>query len=355
MATLLFTSSLLSIHRQVSLLSRSLSSSAPASAPFSPLSLPSDLRHHLRPLSAASAEFRRRVALASSARSFATRSTSSSINNPNPKLWNRPPKETILLDGCDIDSWVVVMEQPEGDPTRHEIMDSYFKTLAQVVESEAAAKKSMYLASTGKYFWDLEPIFLELNGLFLTKVSRLMIINKHCMRVSNYSSEFEPFINEQAVPYHPKYYEGWLRNNARVTERNGRKDGTRNFDRLRHHLQVRDMLPPMHSQGMQNPPPQGNMPPPTMGGGMPPTSKPWQNACTTKVECPKAAMVDLFVAHCSPPPNLNKTIYLHNLEHLVVLMKMAKGFPTKDEIINSYIQTLAQVETGAGFINLILF
>jgi len=29
--------------------------------------------------------------------------------------------------------WLVVMEEPEGNPTRDEIIDTYIKTLAQVV------------------------------------------------------------------------------------------------------------------------------------------------------------------------------------------------------------------------------
>jgi hypothetical protein len=38
-----------------------------------------------------------------------------------------------LLDGCDFEHWLVVVEKPEGDPTRDEIIDSYIKTLAKVI------------------------------------------------------------------------------------------------------------------------------------------------------------------------------------------------------------------------------
>lgn len=38
-----------------------------------------------------------------------------------------------MLDGCDFEHWLVVMEKPEGDPTRDEIIDSYIKTLSMVV------------------------------------------------------------------------------------------------------------------------------------------------------------------------------------------------------------------------------
>ena len=66
-------------------------------------------------------------------RCFSTRPTTSSLNDPSPNWSNRPPKETILLDGCDFEHWLVVMEPPQGEPTRDEIIDSYIKTLAQVV------------------------------------------------------------------------------------------------------------------------------------------------------------------------------------------------------------------------------
>lgn len=85
----------------------------------------------LRPLSATAITSRHN--LLPSFRAFSTRPTTSSLNDPNPNWSNRPPKETILLDGCDFEHWLVVMEKPEGDPTRDEIIDSYIKTLAEVI------------------------------------------------------------------------------------------------------------------------------------------------------------------------------------------------------------------------------
>lgn len=90
--------------------------------------------HLLRPLHAVAANLRNvSPAPTPFSRGFATRQTSSSLNDPNPNWSNRPPKETILLDGCDFEHWLVVMEKPEGDPTRDEIIDSYIKTLATIV------------------------------------------------------------------------------------------------------------------------------------------------------------------------------------------------------------------------------
>lgn len=68
-----------------------------------------------------------------SVKGLSTQATSSSLNDPNPNWSNRPPKETILLDGCDFEHWLVVVEPPQGEPTRDEIIDSYIKTLAQIV------------------------------------------------------------------------------------------------------------------------------------------------------------------------------------------------------------------------------
>ena len=111
-----------------SLISRSTPSLSLSTASCSTFSL---LR--LRPLSAAAVSVLRHLPQSTSARSFSTRQTSSSLNDPNPNWSNRPPKETILLDGCDFEHWLVVMEKPEGDPTRDEIIDSYIKTLAMIV------------------------------------------------------------------------------------------------------------------------------------------------------------------------------------------------------------------------------
>ncbi|KAI4299680.1 hypothetical protein L6164_033114 [Bauhinia variegata] len=131
MATQIFSRTFPKTLSLASFFSRSLSTASSASR--SPLSALSFL-HRLSPLAVASADFYRYLP-APSLRSFSTRATSSFLNDPNPNWSNRPPKETILLDGCDFEHWLVVMEKPEGDPARDEIIDSYIKTLAQVVGS----------------------------------------------------------------------------------------------------------------------------------------------------------------------------------------------------------------------------
>ena len=66
-------------------------------------------------------------------KSFSARAARSSLSDPNPNYSNRPPKETILLDGCDFEHWLIVVEPPKEDATRDDIIASYIKTLAQVV------------------------------------------------------------------------------------------------------------------------------------------------------------------------------------------------------------------------------
>ncbi|KAJ6816908.1 multiple organellar RNA editing factor 8, chloroplastic/mitochondrial-like [Iris pallida] len=81
---------------------------------------------------------------AGGSRTFSTRPATSSLNDPSPNWSNRPPKETILLDGCDFEHWLCVVEPPEPNLTRDEIIDSYIKILAQVLGSEEEAKNHIF-------------------------------------------------------------------------------------------------------------------------------------------------------------------------------------------------------------------
>lgn len=58
----------------------------------------------------------------------------SPLNDPSPNWSNRPPKETILLDGCDYEHWLIVMEFPtDPKPSEEEMVAAYVKTLAAVL------------------------------------------------------------------------------------------------------------------------------------------------------------------------------------------------------------------------------
>ncbi|XP_010547005.1 PREDICTED: multiple organellar RNA editing factor 3, mitochondrial [Tarenaya hassleriana] len=75
----------------------------------------------------------------------------SPLNDPSPNWSNRPPKETILLDGCDYEHWLIVMEFPDPKPTEDEMINAYVKTLASVIGSEEEAKKKIYSVCTTTY------------------------------------------------------------------------------------------------------------------------------------------------------------------------------------------------------------
>ncbi|KAF3778421.1 Multiple organellar RNA editing factor 8 [Nymphaea thermarum] len=204
-----------------------------------------------------------------------TRPTTSSLNDSSPNWSNRPPKETILLDGCDFEHWLIVMEPPEGNPTRDEIIDSYIKTLAQVLGSEDEARKSIYSVSTRHYFAFGCKVSEELSYKIKPLPKVRWVLPDSYLDVKNKDYGGEPFIDGKAVPYDPKYHEEWVRNNARANERSRRNDRPRNFDRSRNFerrrqnmqsqdFQSRDM-PPMPNRDFQNPPPpnaqQGMQPP----------------------------------------------------------------------------------------------
>ncbi|XP_065861988.1 multiple organellar RNA editing factor 8, chloroplastic/mitochondrial-like [Euphorbia lathyris] len=253
-----------------SLISRSFSSVPTPSA----LSRPTSLLRTLRPLSAA-AQF------ASSgfiSRCFSTRPTTTSLNDPSPNWSTRPPKETILLDGCDFEHWLIVMEKPAEGCTRDEIIDSYIKTLAQLVGSEEEARMKIYSVSTRHYFAFGALISEELSIKMKELPGVRWVLPDSYLDVRNKDYGGEPFIDGQAVPYDPKYHEEWVRNNARANERNRRNDRPRNFDRSRNYERRRENMPnqrgpPMSNQGMQNPPPNmSGMPPNNMGGPPPPSN-----------------------------------------------------------------------------------
>ncbi|KAJ6847648.1 multiple organellar RNA editing factor 8, chloroplastic/mitochondrial-like [Iris pallida] len=226
----------------------------------------------LRPVSTASALLLRLPA-AAPFRGFSSRPTTSSLNDPSPNWSNRPPKETILLDGCDFEHWLVVVEPPEPNVTRDEIIDSYIKTLAQVLGSEEEAKKSIYSVSTKHYFAFGCIVSEELSYKIKTLPKVRWVLPDSYLDVKNKDYGGEPFIDGKAVPYDPKYHEEWVRNNARANERSRRNDRPRNFDRSRNferrreNMQNRDFQnregPPMPNQGFQNTvPPQTATPPP---------------------------------------------------------------------------------------------
>ncbi|KAL9441164.1 hypothetical protein AB3S75_019776 [Citrus x aurantiifolia] len=250
-----------------SLLYRSFSTTA-TTKPFS-RSLPLLFLNRLRPLSAAVRFGSGGIVTGPSARGMSTRPATASLNDSSPNWSNRPPKETILLDGCDFEHWLVVMEKPEGDPTRDEIIDRYIKTLAAVFDGrEDEARMKIYSVST-KHYYAFGALVDEETSYKLKELPGVRwVLPDSYLDVKNKDYGGEPFINGQAVPYDPKYHEEWVRNNARANERNRRNDRPRSYDRSRNFERRRENMQNRNfqNQGMPNPAP--NM------SGMPPNNVP---------------------------------------------------------------------------------
>ncbi|KAM1699886.1 hypothetical protein EV1_030606 [Malus domestica] len=233
-------------------------------------------------------------------RCLSTRSTTSSLRDPNPNWSNRPPKETILLDGCDFEHWLVVMEAPQGVITRDEIINSYIKTLATVIYitkfgllvrirlncCEEEARMKIYSVSTRCYYAFGALVSEEVSLKIKELPGVRWVLPDSYLDVKNKDYGGEPFINGQAAPYDPKYHGEWIRNNSRANERNRRNDRPRNFDRSRNferrreNMQNRDFQntgpSPMPNQAGPNsgPGPANMGPPPPNRGPMSPNMGP---------------------------------------------------------------------------------
>ncbi|XP_076917059.1 multiple organellar RNA editing factor 8, chloroplastic/mitochondrial-like [Bidens hawaiensis] len=238
----------------------------------------------LRPLAVAAANLRQySLTAANNVRTFSTRPTTSSLNDSNPNWSNRPPKETILLDGCDFEHWLVVVEKPEGEPTRDEIIESYINTLAKVVGSYDEARMKIYSVSTRCYFAFGALVSEELSYKLKELPGVRWVLPDSYLDVKNKDYGGEPFIDGKAVPYDPKYHEEWIRNNARANERNRRNDRPRNFDRSRNFERRRENMqnnrgpPGPPPNNMSGPPPPNNMsvPPPLNNMSGPPPPNNW--------------------------------------------------------------------------------
>ncbi|KAJ8475990.1 hypothetical protein OPV22_019717 [Ensete ventricosum] len=238
-----------------------------------PLARPSPLLR-FRPLLSAAASDYPLLRLSSTSgvaglRCFSTRPTTSSLNDPSPNWSNRPPKETILLDGCDFEHWLVVMEPPDPALTRDEIIDGYIKTLAEVLGSEEEARMSIYSVSTKHYFAFGCKVSEEISYKIKPLSKVRWVLPDSYLDVKNKDYGGEPFIDGKAVPYDPKYHEEWVRNNARAQERSRRNDRPRNFDRSRNFERRRENMqnfqnreaPPAPNQEFRNRDAQSAMPP----------------------------------------------------------------------------------------------
>ncbi|KAK4796583.1 hypothetical protein SAY86_028909 [Trapa natans] len=182
------------------------------------------------------------------ARFKTTGSGYSPLNDPAPNWSNRPPKETILLDGCDYEHWLIVMEFPtDPKPSEQEMIDSYVKTLAEVVGGEEEAKKKIYSVCTTTYtgFGCLisEELSYKVKGL----PGVLWVLPDSYLDVPNKDYGGDLFIDGKVI-HRPQY---WY-NERQQTKRRPRP----RYDRRRETMQVERRIPVASQQTsghVQNP------------------------------------------------------------------------------------------------------
>jgi len=114
---------------------------------------------------------------------------------------------------------LLVLDKPYEDMTRDDIIDSYIKTLAKVIGSEEEARMKIYSVSTKYYFGFGALLSEELRNKIKELPGVMYVLPDSYLDEKNKAYGGEPFINGQAVPYDPKYHEGWERNDAKANER----------------------------------------------------------------------------------------------------------------------------------------
>ncbi|XP_022152262.1 multiple organellar RNA editing factor 3, mitochondrial-like [Momordica charantia] len=160
----------------------------------------------------------------------------SPLNDPSPNWSNRPPKETILLDGCDYEHWLIVLEFPnDPKPSEEEMVNSYVKTLAAVVGSEEEAKKKIYSVCTTTYTGFGALISEELSYKVKELPGVLWVLPDSYLDVPNKDYGGDLFIDGKVIP-RPQY-----RYNER--QQTGRNRPRPRYDRRRETMQVERRQP----------------------------------------------------------------------------------------------------------------
>lgn len=114
---------------------------------------------------------------------------------------NRAPRETILLPGCDYEHWLIVMEFPQNPkPSPEEMIDTYIKTLAQVVGSEEEAKKRIYALSTTTYTGFQALISEELSEKCKGLPGVLWVLPDSYIDVPNKDYGGDKFVDGKVIP-----------------------------------------------------------------------------------------------------------------------------------------------------------
>ncbi|KAI3968336.1 hypothetical protein MKW92_052325 [Papaver armeniacum] len=158
-----------------------------------------------------------------------TTTTSSSMNDhPQSNLNSRTPPRLILLDGMDYEHWVIVMEKPQGEPTRDEIIATYINTLAKLLGSEEEARMKIYSVST-RYQFAFGALISEDQRYKIRELPGVRrVFPDAYMDAANKDYGGEPFINGKAVPYDPKYDMKWGTWNFDESDMEEEKEDTQN-------------------------------------------------------------------------------------------------------------------------------
>ncbi|XVF28280.1 hypothetical protein REPUB_Repub15cG0016200 [Reevesia pubescens] len=147
----------------------------------------------------------------------------SPLNDPSPNWSKRPPKETILLDGCDYEHWLIVLEFPEDPkPSEEEMIAAYVKTLASVVGSEEEAKKRIYSVCTTRYTGFGALISEELSYKVKGLPSVLWVLPDSYLDVPNKDYGGDLFVDGKVI-HRPQYTGSVQASSSRVRGRGERR------------------------------------------------------------------------------------------------------------------------------------
>ncbi|KAL5583652.1 hypothetical protein UlMin_016094 [Ulmus minor] len=148
-------------------------------------------------------------ALARLASSFFSSASRGSSDSPTTQCYELT-RVSNLIEGCDYEHWLVVMEPPKGYPLRDEIVNGYITTLSIALGSEEEAKKSIYSVST-KYYYAFGckiPENLTLDIKCLPNVRWILPDSYLCHDENDYGGE--PFVDGAVLPYDEKYHTHWI-------------------------------------------------------------------------------------------------------------------------------------------------
>ncbi|GAB4842641.1 hypothetical protein Ancab_012614 [Ancistrocladus abbreviatus] len=117
--------------------------------------------------------------------------------------------ETVV-DGCDYEHWLVVMETPLGYPSREEIVHGYVSALAAVLGSEEAAKNSIYSVSTKYYYAFGCKVQENLAHKIRCLPNVRWVLADSYLNLGEDDYGGEPVIDGNVVPYSDEYHADWL-------------------------------------------------------------------------------------------------------------------------------------------------